>query len=119
MGHLTRGILLSAVYIGGLILPAGASLHPATGYDYGFDTAPLIKRQDPQRPFVVKGAGRPNITILPLRPEIRDLEKDKEKWTLYILGLSMMAFKDQDDPLSWYSIAGTPIRHSAPPFSDF
>ncbi|KAL8419864.1 hypothetical protein RB594_002862 [Gaeumannomyces avenae] len=106
MGYLTRSILLSAIYIGSLVLPAATSPHHATGYDYGFDTAPLVKRQGPQEPFVVKGAGRPNSTVMPLRPEIRNLEKDKEKWTLYILGLSMMAFKDQDDPLSWYSIAG-------------
>ena len=43
---------------------------------------------------------------LPVRREIRDLEKDQHLWTLYLLGLDYMQSSEQDDPMSWYKIMG-------------
>lgn len=43
---------------------------------------------------------------LPVRREIRELEKDQDLWTLYLLGLDYMQASEQDDPLSWYKIMG-------------
>lgn len=43
---------------------------------------------------------------LPIRREIRELEKDQDLWTLYLLGLDYMQASEQDDPLSWYKIMG-------------
>ncbi len=42
----------------------------------------------------------------PIRREIRDLEKSVNVWTLYLLGLDSMQAAKQEDPLSWYKIAG-------------
>ncbi|KAK1752501.1 hypothetical protein QBC47DRAFT_59111 [Echria macrotheca] len=70
-------------------------------YDYGFDISQHVKRQIDQ-PFVVMG--RPG--DVQMRQEIRQLEQDKEQWTLYILGLSMLQFTDQSSPMSWYGLTG-------------
>ena len=43
---------------------------------------------------------------LPVRREVRDLEKDQDLWTLYLLGLDYMQASEQDDPMSWYKIMG-------------
>ncbi|EGO53798.1 hypothetical protein NEUTE1DRAFT_93419 [Neurospora tetrasperma FGSC 2508] len=75
-------------------------------YDYGFDAAKLIKRQlASQEPVPVVTGAEGGETIRP-RQEIRQLEQDKELWTLYILGLSLMQFTDQSSPVSWYGITG-------------
>ncbi|CAK7220176.1 hypothetical protein SBRCBS47491_004101 [Sporothrix bragantina] len=43
---------------------------------------------------------------MPPRQEIRQMEKDTDLWTLYILGLNMMQYTDQSELLSYYQIAG-------------
>ncbi|TLD26588.1 hypothetical protein PspLS_04810 [Pyricularia sp. CBS 133598] len=85
----------------------------ATAYDYGFDTGPLIRRQvsengnNPRNRIVVKGARRSNDSkSVPLRQEIREFQQDGDQWTLFILGLSLMQFDDQDEAISFYQIAG-------------
>ncbi len=85
-------------------------------YDYGFDVAKVVRRQT-QAPFVVGGLGRRVNGSLPVRPELREMQQDQDKWTLYTLGLSMMQYTEQSQPLSWYQIAGA---NSPPhPFSCF
>lgn len=79
-------------------------------YDYGFDVSRLVKRQEV--PFVVRSLPSVNGTW-PVRQEVRQLEKNKEQWTLYILGLSMMQFLDQSEPLSWYQISGMIVPNCA------
>ena len=77
-------------------------------YDYGFDVSKVVKRQL-RHPILVRGAKPGDSTgngEVPIRPEIRELEDDDDKWTLYLLGVSMMQFTDQTDPTSWYSITG-------------
>lgn len=43
---------------------------------------------------------------LPVRREIRELEKDQDLWTLYLLGLDAMQASEQAEPTSWYKIMG-------------
>jgi len=43
---------------------------------------------------------------VPLRKEIRELQKDTTMWTLYILALDMLQYTNQSDMLSWYQIGG-------------
>ncbi|TLD13239.1 uncharacterized protein PgNI_03926 [Pyricularia grisea] len=89
------------------------SVIAATAYDYGFDTGPLIRRQvsengnNPRNRIVAKGVRRSNESkSVPLRQEIREFQEDGDQWTLFILGLSLMQFDDQDEPISFYQIAG-------------
>ena len=91
----------------GLVLATITAAAVDTGrpYNYGFDVAKAVRRQASQAPYVVKGADRVNGS-LPLRPEIRQLQQDPDKWTLYTLGTSMMQYTDQSQMLSWYQIAG-------------
>lgn len=86
----------------------------AIQYDYGFDVhGHLAKRRHGpfgiarrDAPFVVTGiAGHRNGT-LPARQEVRQLEKNTDLWTLFILGLNMMQYTDQSHVLSYYQIAG-------------
>ena len=79
-------------------------------YNYGFDVSQHVKRQM-GRPLIVRGAGSGR-TIQP-RQEIRQLEQDRDLWTLYILGLSMLQYTDQSSPTSWYGLTG--ILPPAPP----
>lgn len=76
-------------------------------YDYGVNRSAIIKRQTSNHYAVTgihTGSG-PNGST-PLRIEIRDLEKDRIAWTLYILGLDMLQYTPQTEMLSWYQIAG-------------
>jgi tyrosinase len=74
------------------------------GYNFGPDIYRRVKRRTPG-PFVLKSLARDD-GELPLRQEIRNLEQNGDQWTLYLLGLSMMQFTNQSDPLSWYQITG-------------
>lgn len=77
-------------------------------YNYGFDVhSPFERRHDVKHP-IVTGLPRENGTI-PLRREIRDLEKDPDIWNLFILALSWMQYTDQNKWSSWYQIAGMPM----------
>jgi hypothetical protein len=78
-----------------------------SGYDYGYDTAPIPKRQnDPQIAVTGPLGGTGNGSAPPQRIEIRQLQNNTDLWTLYILGLDMMQHTDQSSPTSWYQIAG-------------
>ncbi|KAK4136323.1 Di-copper centre-containing protein [Trichocladium antarcticum] len=76
-----------------------------TTYNYGFDVSTRVKRQLARRQVVRTGGE------IHVRQEIRELEKDQDMWSLYILGLSMLQFTPQSSPTSWYGIAGI---HGAP-----
>jgi tyrosinase len=77
-------------------------------YKYSMDRNPLSKRQSSSFNPIVTGAqgGIGPHGSAPLRREVRDLETDSTTWTLYILGLDMMQYTDQNDIYSWYQIAG-------------
>ena len=81
-------------------------------YNYGFDVHdPFQKRKHVKHPIVT---GLPRLNgSLPLRREIRDLEKDDDIWNLFILALSWMQYTDQSKWSSWYQIAGTPERKTS------
>lgn len=92
--------LLLAVFI----LVSAVLGHRYPGYNFGPDVYRRVKRQT-FGPFVLRSlAGSDG--ELPLRQEIRNLEQNRDQWTLYLLGLSMMQFTNQSDPLSWYQITG-------------
>ncbi|KAL2172055.1 hypothetical protein VTG60DRAFT_425 [Thermothelomyces hinnuleus] len=75
-----------------------------SGYDYGFDVKKRVKRQLGQRSaMVVQDKTGSEIQV---RQEIRQLEQDHDLWTLYILGLSMLQYTDQESLVSYYGLAG-------------
>ncbi|POS84884.1 hypothetical protein EPUL_005609 [Erysiphe pulchra] len=76
-------------------------------YDYGI-ISPLITARQIPTSFVTRGTfggEGPNGSI-PLRREVRDLEKDEDSWTLFILGMDQMQHVNQNERSSWYSLAG-------------
>ncbi|KAI5926790.1 hypothetical protein F4810DRAFT_724400 [Camillea tinctor] len=79
-------------------------------YDYGHDVNRRLDKRGLTQSFVVGGLPRVNGQVQ-LRQEVRELEKDKDKWQLYILALSWMQFTDQTSPFSFYQVAGI---HGAP-----
>ena len=85
-------------------------------YNYGKLSGKLTKRQEASPSFQA-ATGAPVILnddgSMPVRKEIRELEKDKDTWTLYLLALEAMQNTDQTDPLSWYNIAGKPLFMSS------
>ncbi|RKF78107.1 Tyrosinase [Golovinomyces cichoracearum] len=98
-----------------------ASLHKLyepslPSYNYGMVQSAIRIRQNPSF-IVTEGAsgGRSSDGSLPLRREIRDLEKDEDIWTLYLLGLDRLQNMDQTEKISWYNIAGIHGR----PFKSF
>lgn len=88
-------------------LPHALVLGQYTTYNYGFDVSRRVKRQLERHPVVVVKAG--DDREIHVRQEIRELEKDRDLWTLYILALSMMQYSDQSTPTSWYGITGLPL----------
>ena len=78
----------------------------AQDYDFGVDVISLTRRQDPTAPIVVSRLPSASNGSTPLRLEIRDVKADKYRWDLYILALSMFQSVSQDDPLSYYQVAG-------------
>lgn len=89
------------------------SLVLAQSYDYGFNVAKAfnVKRQLEGDLIITTGVPVTG-KIVPTRPEIRDLQQDPDKWSLYVLALDMMQYTIQTDPTSWFSITGT--LHSTP-----
>lgn len=77
-------------------------------YNYGIDRSLIAKRQSING-IVVTGILNGNSLngSLPVRLEIRNLEKDQDVWTLYMLGLDLLQSIPQDEKLSWYQLAGT------------
>lgn len=78
----------------------------ARDYDFGVDVISLTRRQDPNAPIVVGRLPSASNGSTPLRLEIRNVKADKYRWDLYILALSMFQAVSQDDPLSYYQVAG-------------
>ncbi|KAI9646358.1 hypothetical protein NHQ30_004348 [Ciborinia camelliae] len=79
--------------------------HRPRGYDFGLDMGALLKRDGTNIPTTGVPYNGSDESI-PVRQEIRDLEKNQDLWELYILGLSMMQTMDQSDMHSWYQVAG-------------
>ncbi|KAI1382190.1 Di-copper centre-containing protein [Hypoxylon crocopeplum] len=97
--------------IGFLFSTILADLVHAGQYDYGFHAnLRLRKLKGPVQSFIVSGLPRADGET-PLRPDIRELQRDEDKWSLYILALSMMQYTNQESPFSWYQITGI---HGAP-----
>ncbi|QSZ35676.1 hypothetical protein DSL72_006798 [Monilinia vaccinii-corymbosi] len=83
------------------------------GYDFGADIGTLLTPGASRLPTTgVISNG--TLQCPPVRMEIRELEKNKELWELYILGLSMMQNMDQTDLRSWYKIFGIHNRPYKP-----
>ncbi|KAK8056801.1 hypothetical protein PG993_002028 [Apiospora rasikravindrae] len=97
-----------------LVLSALTIPHVDARYDYGRDVRRALQKRQSAQPAITTGAPLINGTI-PLRKEIREFEQYHEQWSLYILALDWMQFTSQDDPYSWYRMAGI---HAAP-FVDY
>lgn len=101
-----------------LLLSAGATaikLPPPAFPRYGYSShvSHIHSRQDgPQNQtlgyYPVTGVLERELKdgSLPVRREIREMEKDQDLWTLYLLGLDFMQATQQEDPASWYKIMG-------------
>jgi tyrosinase len=84
------------------------SLALGQSYDYGFDVAKAFKvKRQLEGDFIITTGVPVTGGIVPTRPEIRDLQQDPDKWSLYVLALDMMQYTIQTDPTSWFSITGT------------
>ncbi|OTA64590.1 Di-copper centre-containing protein [Hypoxylon sp. EC38] len=79
-------------------------------YDYGFNVDLRLRKREPTQSHIVTGLPRVDGQTQ-LRPDIRDLQKDEDKWNLYLLTLSWLQYTNQDSPFSWYQITGI---HGAP-----
>ncbi|KAL2885386.1 Tyrosinase [Ceratocystis lukuohia] len=86
--------------------PASTSPSKTGPYNYGFDPYHKIQKRATDGPIFVEGIPVPDNVEPPVRPEIRQLRNDKYGWNLYLLALSMLQYTDQDDPLSYYQLAG-------------
>lgn len=75
-------------------------------YDFGVDVERFKRRQQGDSRIVVGRLPVPSNSTIPQRMEIREMRVDMYKWDLFILALSMFQSVSQDDPLSWYQIAG-------------
>lgn len=69
------------------------------------DIGPLLARQA-QAPFNVAGVQGGGVKQ---RLEIRQLQQTGDQWNIFLLGLARMQAADQQDPLSYYQIAGRQI----------
>lgn len=101
----SRRIFLVVTFFFSLVL---TDLTQQGQYDYGFNVDLRLRKREPSQSPIVTGLPRVNGQP-PLRLDIRDLEKDKDMWTLYILALNWMQYTDQESPFSWYQITGTPV----------
>lgn len=76
-----------------------------TSYDYGFDITKALKaKRQSQGTIVTSGMPLNEDGSVPVRLEIRDLQQDADRWSLYILALDLMQYTDQTDPTSWFGI---------------
>ncbi|KAG6363418.1 hypothetical protein INS49_008517 [Diaporthe citri] len=74
-------------------------------YDYGFDVARAYNAKRQLGGNIVVTTGMPaGPGPVPVRQDIRDLQKDPDRWSLYILALDMMQWTEQSQPTSWFSI---------------
>ncbi|KAI1383252.1 Di-copper centre-containing protein [Hypoxylon trugodes] len=104
-------LIYKICFIASFLLPLAIAdlVHPGQ-YDYGFHADHRLRKRDPFQSHIITGPPRVDGKI-PQRPDIRDLQKDEDKWNLYLLALNYMQFTDQDLPFSWYQITGI---HGAP-----
>jgi hypothetical protein len=89
-------------------LPAVSDQKRYAGYDYGGSGSAVVERQTSSL-YVTAGVktGSGVNGSLPLRLELRELQKDPTMWTLYILGLDyLQRNKSQSHIESWYQLAG-------------
>ncbi|EFX05338.1 tyrosinase precursor [Grosmannia clavigera kw1407] len=98
-------VLLSIILIR-LATPVASQM-----YDYGFEVdhhlfQSHIQLRDTATPYVVGNILHATNTTA-VRQEIRKLEQDPDLWTLYMLGLNMMQYVDQNQLLSYYQVAGS------------
>ncbi|KAI1345193.1 Di-copper centre-containing protein [Xylariaceae sp. FL0016] len=93
-----------------LVLPCLATTYEKGPYNFGLNAQFRLPKRQVSQSTIVEGLPLVNGTI-PLRPDIRELQKDEDKWNLYILALNWMQYTDQSSPFSWYQIAGI---HGAP-----
>lgn len=107
----TARLLFLVALLISTLAPAVLASEPAP-YDYGFDVHEQLSRRSlksysPSTPFVVSGiaSSSSNPQVYP-RQEVRQMEKNTDLWTLYMLGLSMMQYTPQSQLLSYYQIAG-------------
>lgn len=105
---LTKLLLLSA---GATALKFSPPAFPR--YEYSSQMSHIHSRQDGSQNqtlgyYPVTGVldRELNDGPLPVRREIREMEKDQDLWTLYLLGLDFMQATQQEDPTSWYKIMG-------------
>ncbi|KAL2113850.1 hypothetical protein VUR80DRAFT_1975 [Thermomyces stellatus] len=84
-------------------------------YNYGFDVrGSLAKRQNTSDWILVTNLQNGTENGTPARVEIRELKKDRHKWDLYLLALSMFHWSHPDTPDSWYQIAGMALLSRYP-----
>lgn len=77
-------------------------------YEFGMPMEPLTRRQE--GPIIVGRLPLASNGSVPHRLEIRQMRANQHQWDLFILALSMFQSVSQDDPLSWYQVAGTYAR---------
>lgn len=96
------------LYTLGLLCGVLMPLALAQSYDYGFNVMEGLKaKREPSADNILVTRGMPlrSNGSVPVRYEIRDLQKNTDKWSLYILALDLMQYTDQSLPSSWYSIS--------------
>jgi tyrosinase len=99
MARLRLSLLLTLLCFANTLVVAQYS-----AYNYGFNVKKRVKRQlDRRSTMIVQERTGGDIQV---RQEIRQVEKDQDLWTLYILGLSMLQYTDQASPMSYYGLAG-------------
>lgn len=95
----------------------------AKSYDYGINVTEEIKAKRASSGSILVTTGMPlrSNGSVPVRYEIRDLQKNTDKWSLYILALDLMQYTDQSVISSWFSISSALHRQILMPsriFSD-
>lgn len=105
-------ILLLSSFTTAIPTRAAHSQDLLTSYDYGVEMESIVKRQVATS-MTVTGAPMAANGSIPVRKEIRELQKDAPAWNLYLLGLDMMQAMRQDDINSWYSIMGMHVGRKA------
>lgn len=104
----TSAILSQTVFS----LPSPSLQQEATGYDYGNGDVPekLHERQSPG-PYITTGVKtNPAGSPLPLRMEMREMQKNTILWNLYLLGLDyVQRNKSQSHIESWYQLSGMSV----------
>ncbi|TVY83497.1 Tyrosinase [Lachnellula suecica] len=99
-----NGTVVSNVTILGTGTTSTSSTPTPSTNPYGRPNYVRPRDTAPASFFAVTGANASG--SVPLRQEVRDLQKDSTMWTLYILALDMFQYTNQSEQLSWYQVAG-------------